>query len=141
MTKTALLHKLKQEINNEEYSLLLENQVPNISKFNRQLLLDMMHMSFASEGEASDDQVEALRSALVSYLGVYMADAESGWKWIILTCIFLRFVCEKPLHPHDAVKYITKTVDDHTHYFCPAKDETIGSVCLFCVCKDIKAMN
>lgn len=138
MTKTALLQKLKQEITEEEYRMLSENRMPNISKFNRQVLLDMMHVDFVPEDEVSEEQVAALQNVLITYLGTYMADGKSSWKWIILTCSYLRFVCEKPLHPQNAVNYVTKTGKHHTSYFCPAKDETIGSVCLFCVCKNMK---
>ena len=138
MKKTALLQKLKQEITEEEYIMLSENRISNISQYNRHLLLDMMSLDFIAEGEVSTKQVEALRNALVSYLGVYMADVKSGWKWIILTCIYLGFICEQPLHPQKIVNYITKTVDNKSSYFCPMKDESTGSVCLFCVCKNMK---
>ena len=138
MDKAALLQKLKQEIKEEEISMLSENRDLHISQYNRRTLLDMLSLDSAPEGEVSEKRVEALYHTLVSYLGVYMADAEDAWKWIILTCIYLGFICEQPLHPQEVVHYITKTEGQQPSYFCPMKEESVGSVCLFCVCKRMR---
>lgn len=89
----------------------------------------------APEGEVSSDQIAALKNTLKAYLGTYMADHPESWKWIILPCIYLCFVCLLPLHPQEAVHYTTKQEEDTTLYFCPMREDVPGSVCHFCVCR------
>lgn len=135
MKKRELLQKLQQEISGEERQMLLENRISHISQYNRRILLDIMSTNKFPEGEASLEQIVSLKNALESYLGVYMADTKESWKWIILPCIYRRFICSLPLHPQEIVHYVVKTENHVPVYFCPMKEETDGCVCSFCVCR------
>lgn len=135
LKKTELLQKLQKEISDEERQMLLENRISHISQYNRHILLEIMSMNEFLEGEVDSEQIILLKNALESYLGVYMMDAKEGWKWIILPCIYLRFIQNLPLHPQEIVHYVVKTENQVPVYFCPVKEETNGCVCSFCVCR------
>lgn len=135
MKKTELLQRLQKEISDDEYELLLENRISHISQFNRRILLDIMCTDEHPEGEVSTEQLTQLKNALESYLGVYMADTKAGWKWIVLSCIYLRFIRNLPLHPQEIVHYVVKTENHVPVYYCPMKEDTDGAVCSFCVCR------
>lgn len=139
MKKTELLQMLQQEISDEERQMLLENRIAHISQYNRHILLDIMGTSTNElpEGEVDPEQITLLKNALESYLGIYMTDIKEGWKWIILPCIYLRFICHLPLHPQEIVHYVVKTENHVSVYFCPMKEETNGCVCSFCVCRAV----
>lgn len=135
MKKTELLQRLQKEISDDEYELLLENRISHISQFNRRTILDIMSTNALSEGEVSIEQLTQLKNALESYLGVYMDDTKDGWKWIVLSCIYLRFIRNLPLHPQEIVHYVEKTENHVPVYYCPMKEDTDGSVCSLCVCR------
>lgn len=135
MKKTQLLQKLQQEISDEERQMLLENRISHISQYNRRILLDIMNTNEFLEGEISLEQIASLKNALEAYLEIYMTDARESWKWIILPCIYLRFIRHLPLHPQEIVHYVVQTENHIPAYFCPLKEETNGCVCSFCVCR------
>ena len=135
MRKDELLRKLKGAISAEEYRLLDDNEVLHISEFNRNTLLEMMQRTNTSCEEIATDQIDALRRALEKYLSVYLPENQAAWKWIILSCLYLRFVCELPMHPKEIVHY-TRVVENGTSmYVCPAKSSSEDGVCIFCICK------
>lgn len=135
MKKIELLQRLQKEISAGEYEMLIKNRVSHISQFNRQIILDIMSRNELPEGEVSTEQIAQLKNALESYLGLYMADTKDGWKWIVLSCIYLRFVQQLPLHPQEIVHYVVKTEKQIPVYYCPMKEETDNGVCSFCVCR------
>ena len=113
----------------------MENTIPHISQHNRRTMLEILAKTNAPEGEVSSAQVAALKNTLETYLGTYMADHPKSWKWIILPCVYLCFVCQLPLHPQEAVHYTAVQKNDTTLYFCPMREDVEGSVCHFCVCR------
>ena len=135
MKTSTLLEQLKAAITAEEYENLTNNTITHISQYNRRTMLEIMDSTEAPEGEVSSDQIAALKNTLKAYLGTYMANHPESWKWIILPCIYLCFVCLLPLHPQEAVHYTTKQEEDTTLYFCPMREDVPGSVCHFCVCR------
>lgn len=102
MKKSVLLNQLKEAVSREEYEKLMTDTISDISQYNRRTMLEIMDSTEAPEGEVSSDQIAALKNTLKAYLGTYMADHPESWKWIILPCIYLCFVCLLPLHPQEA---------------------------------------
>ena len=135
MRKDELLRKLKGAISADEYRLLNDNEVPHISEFNRNTLLEMMRRTNTSCEEIATDQIDALRRALEKYLSVYLPENQAAWKWIILSCLYLRFVCELPMHPKEIVHYTRIEESGKSVYTCPARSFAEDSVCMFCVCE------
>ena len=135
MKKSVLLNQLKEAVSREEYEKLMTDTISDISQYNRRTMLEIMDSTEAPEGEVSSDQIAALKNTLKAYLETYMADHPESWKWIILPCIYLCFVCQLPLHPQEAVHYTTIQKDNTTLYFCPMREDGEGSVCHFCVCR------
>ena len=135
MRKDELLYKLKGTISADEYRLLEDNEVPHISEFNRNTLLEMMRRRNTSCEEIATDQVDALRRALEKYLSVYLPENQAAWKWIILSCLYLRFVCDLPMHPKEIVHYTRIEENGKSIYIRPAKSSSEDSVCIFCICK------
>ena len=103
MKKSVLLNQLKEAVSREEYEKLMTDTISDISQYNRRTMLEIMDSTESPEGEVSSDQIAALKNTLKAYLGTYMADHPESWKWIILPCIYLCFVCLLPLHPQEAV--------------------------------------
>lgn len=135
MQKSILLNKLKAAISEEEYRNLSANTIPGISQFNRETLLKMKARQQCSKKEIALHQVAALRAALEDYLGIYLSDNPRAWRWIILSCIYLRFICEVPMHPEALVHFEKVTEQGEIVYYCPCKSEGKQDVCAFCVCK------
>lgn len=135
MKTSTLLEQLKAAITAEEYENLTNNTITHISQYNRRTTLEIIGRTDILEGEVHSDQVAALKNTLEAYLGTYMTDHPESWKWIILPCIYLCFVCQLPLHPQEAVHYTTIQKDNTTLYFCPMREDSEGSVCHFCVCR------
>ncbi len=135
MQKSILLNKLRAAISEEEYRSLSENTLPCVSQFNRETLLEMKTRHSSSEKEIPIKQVSALRAALEDYLGIYLSDNPSAWRWIILSCIYLRFICEVPMHPAALVHFEKVKEQGEIVYYCPCKSEGKKDVCAFCVCK------
>ena len=125
MRKDELLRRLKGAISADEYHLLNDNQVPHISEFNRKTLLEMMQRTSSSDEEIAADKVAALRSALEDYLSVYLPENQAAWTWIILSCTYLRFVCELPMHPKEIVHYTSVVENGKSVYTCPARSMSL----------------
>lgn len=96
MKKSVLLNQLKEAVSREEYEKLMTDTISDISQYNRRTMLEIMDSTEAPEGEVSSDQIAALKNTLKAYLGTYMANHPESWKWIILPCIYLCFVCLLP---------------------------------------------
>lgn len=80
--------------------------------------------------------VQKLTNAIESYLQIHMADKIDGHKWIIISSIYLTFFQKLPMHPQQAVPWITRlTPSNEVEYICPIKDTKTGSICSYCVCK------
>lgn len=133
--KSILLKNLQESVSVAEYRQLQLDAVPHISKYNRRTILELMARENAPEGEVPSEKVDALRITLENYLGIYLADQKESWKWIILPCLYLCFICGRPLHPQEVVHYTETTENGNPIYRCPMREEGVRSVCRFCVCK------
>lgn len=105
-----------------------------VSRYNRATLLRMLGMQGSAEGlKARIDGARAkeLADALSAYLGRFMADRPQGHKWIVLSCLFLAFVAEEPMHPREIVHWEKRG----NGYACPVRDASGDSLCRWCACR------
>lgn len=137
MTKNILLEKLQNSISAGEYTALAENTIPHISEHNRTTLLEMMTSTSSDKTDVSVSKVESLKTTLENYLGIYLPEDKTCWKWIILSCIYLCFICNRPLHSRDSVHYTETHSNGEQIYYCPYKPKKEGTACSFCVCKSM----
>lgn len=137
MTKNMLLQKLKDSVSASEYAALTENTLPHINEHNRHTLLKMMASTSADETDVSDTRIKSLENILENYLGIYLSEDPSSWKWIILSCIYLSFICNLPLHPRERVHYTETCINGKIIYRCPLKSKEANTACSFCVCQPV----
>ena len=137
MEKSVLLKKLKEEISEDEYKKLSVQDISHISEHNRKTILEMMECTEAAGGEISEERVETLKRILEDYLSIYLADRREDWKWIIISCLYLCFICSRPLHAQEAVHYTTTVRNNQTVYHCPLRSEEADTACSFCICEPL----
>lgn len=138
MKRADLLCRLKKEIRRDEWKRLESGDGSLIiSNYNRETLLFMKRMEEVEESEISEERIEGLHTALQKFLNLYMKDKPEGHKWIILSCIFLAFIQERPMHPSEFMNIETVEKEGRMTYFCPCKSEEEGNVCSFCVCRPL----
>lgn len=135
MKKEELFMELKNAVKEKEHRLLTEDEMPHISAHNRSVMLEILDSTEQWEGEVSAELVRELKDTLEAYLGIYMAEQKESWKWIILSCVYLSFLRQIPLHAQESVHYMVREENGAPAYYCPMREEAAGSVCLFCVCK------
>lgn len=139
MKSQELLKILAQKITPDEW-YRIEHGDPSliISSFNRKVLISM-HTAINAQISNFDidiKTVQKLTNAIESYLQIHMADKIDGHKWIIISSIYLTFFQKLPMHPQQAVPWITHlTPSNEVEYICPIKDTKTGSICSYCVCK------
>jgi uncharacterized protein (UPF0305 family) len=131
ITKKAYLDELRRQVSAEERKALENGEAVPVSRYNRETMLRMLRQDAPAAGLVDPARAEALRRALVAYLGTYMPDCPQGHKWIILSCLFLAMVACEPMHPQ-AVTGWEKRGDG---YVCRAREDGDGSVCRWCVCR------
>lgn len=105
-----------------------------ISEDNRKTLLRMLDYPYTGKETVRRDSIVSLIDTLQLFLEKHMADQPEGHLWIDLSCVYLSMVVREPMHP----QRFTHWYLDRDTYCCPAKEETPGSVCLWCVCKSEK---
>ena len=105
-----------------------------ISEDNRKTLLRMLDFPYTGKEAVRRDSIVSLIDTLQLFLEKHMADQPAGHLWIILSCVYLSMVVREPMDP----QRFTHWYLDRDTYCCPAKEETPGSVCLWCVCKSEK---
>ena len=134
MTRDALLKKLQSQISEREREQLGAGELL-VGAFNRSLLLEMLAMQSAPEGNASDSDVQGLIDALDAFLAREMATQPEGWKWIRLSCLYLSFVARKPLHPPQLLGIRQRVGQDgETIWLCPQRSDAPDATCRYCVC-------
>ena len=138
MTKNSLLTQLKKAISPSEYTLLLEDRLSHISPYNRRTILEIMEHTEAGDTSLPLSEIQALKGILDSYLSRYLPDDPSTWKWILLSCLYLSFIREEPMHPQKLVHYKKTVTNGKTSYYCPLKNMEKDTVCSFCVCENMK---
>ena len=131
VARSEYLDELRKQVSRREREDLENAAAGPISDFNRLTLLRMLRRGEAPEGGVDAEQAEELRLALAAYLERYMPDCPQGHKWIILSCLYLAMVEREPMHPQSA----TGWRKSGEAYFCPAREDTEGSICRWCVCR------
>lgn len=127
------LRELRGRVSEEERKALEEGELPAVSRYNRATVLRMLCESGSPDGAVDTDRAGALETALQGYLDRYMADMPRGHKWIILSCLFLSVVAGEPMHP----QAVTGWTREGERYYCRAREEQPGSICLWCVCRPL----
>lgn len=121
ITKSDLLKQLFHAITDDEWIEIAQNKEFPVSGFNRSVLLEMKGADIASgpDGIKKED-VDGLHKAIKDYLEQYFSDKQDGWKWIIISCIYLTYIAERPMHPIDSLDIKEVTVDGGIFMSVPA---------------------
>ena len=139
MKNNRLLRTLQKTVSEDEIFKLSNHTLPHISEFNRSVILEMLQDELLTQEEISEEKITALKNTLENYLQIYLPDQKAAWKWIILSCVYLCFICHKPLHPQEMVHYIIAQDNNQTIYYCPMKSVKADTACVFCICRKTKS--
>ena len=139
MENNRLLQILQRTVSEDEIDKLSAHTLPHISEFNRSVILEMLQDKLLAQEEISEEKVTALKNTLENYLQSYLPDQKEVWKWIILSCVYLCFICHKPLHPQEMVHYIISQDNNQTIYYCHMKSVKADTACVFCICRKTKS--
>ena len=139
MENNRLLQILQKTVSEDEIDKLSAHTLPHISDFNRSVILEMLRDKLLAQEEISEEKVTALKNTLENYLQIYLPDQKDAWKWIILSCVYLCFICHKPLHPQEMVHYSISQDNNQTIYYCPMKSVKADTACVFCICRKTKS--
>lgn len=134
-TKSKLFRELQQSVTAAEWDALERDTGLSVSKFNRSVLLGWKNEKIQDGLEIPEDQVFGLHTVLREHLETYMGDNPGGWKWVILSCIYLAFIAERPMHPVEVLGIREVTEDGKTVYECPEKSSGKNTACRYCVCR------
>ncbi len=136
ITKSDLLGQLLNEITEEEWEEIIHNSEYPVNDFNRGVLLEMKTAAVGGGScDIQEEQVARLRIVLKDFLERYLSDKPDAWKWIIISCTYLSYIAERPMHPIDVVGIRETTVDGKRIYECPAKSDDVDTACHYCVCQ------
>lgn len=135
MKNNRLLRTLQKTVSEDEIFKLSNHTLLHISEFNRSVILEMLQDKSLTQKEISKEKITALKNTLENYLQIYLPDQKAAWKWIILSCIYLCFICHKPLHPQEMVHYIISQDNNKPIYYCPMKSMENDTACAFCICQ------
>lgn len=133
MTKSDLLKKLQEAVSQEEWEELAAEKL-YVSRFNRGVLLEMRTAEFPQE-DLPEQAVTELHTVLEKFLREHMKENPEGWKWVILSCLYLTFLAERPMHPTEMMDIKVSEVGGKKVYECPSKDNHKNTACYYCVCK------
>ncbi len=130
MTRNEYLQGLRGRISPAEEAALRDGTLAEINTYNRKTMLRLLD---AAGDDAPVDLASAaeLEQTLADYLAKYMADRPAWHKWIILACLFSAFAVGEPMHPQETAHW----TEQDGSYYCTAREDQPGSVCLWCVCK------
>lgn len=131
VSRSEFLDRLRSRISEEERGALQNDDGVLISRYNRATLLRMLNDDESKAGTVDTERADALEKALEAYLSRYMAENPEGHKWIILSCLYCSQVEGEPMHPREVAGWRREGSD----YFCRAREDVPGSVCLWCVCQ------
>ena len=162
MTKSEYLQGLRGRISAAEEAALRAGILAEINIYNRKTMLRLLEAAGAPDNSGSETAAGApdnsgsataapghgsagapvdlasaaeLEQTLADYLAKYMADRPAWHKWIILACLFSAFAVGEPMHPQETAHW----TEMDGSYYCTAREDQPGSVCLWCVCKPAAA--
>lgn len=135
-TKAHLLDRLRKAVTPIEWEHLSSDSNLIISAFNRRVLLELKD-TILTDGSAilEEETISALSQNLETYLAEYLKEKPDGWKWILLSCLYLTFIAERPMHSPDAVDLRITEEAGKKIYECPYKSDDKENTCHFCVCR------
>ncbi len=137
MTKTELLIRLQTAISETEWEQLQNRTLP-VSDFNHEILMEIKDAQPDKENTSIDIQaVENLTGILRNYLSQHLSDKPHAWKYIIICCIYLTFITQRPMHPIEKLDIKVTESKEGTLYECPQKSSKKDTSCYFCVCKKL----
>ncbi len=134
MKKSEFREILASRINSQEAEMLRTSDLGlYISDFNQDVCLRILDDHVPDDGsEIDENDVSQLEESLNAFLCKYMDDHHEAHKWIVLACLELTFVEERPMHPQKKAGW--KEIDGH--YYCPSM-ETGSVVCTYCACEEM----
>ena len=133
MTRSHLLGALQAAISADEWDAITNDTPYPISNFNRSVLSELQH-AVSDDKALPEDSVSGLHMVLKKFLGEHLADKPESWKWILISCIYLTFIAERPMHPLDVAGIKVTTENGKTVYKCPLKSAGNDTTCHYCVC-------
>ena len=133
-TKSRLFRELQKSVTEAEWDALERDHNLAVSSFNRNVLLGWKNEKISDDLEIPEEQVMGLHMVLREFLETHMGDNPGGWKWVILSCIYLAFIAERPLHSIEVLDIKELSVDGKTVYECPVKSNGKNTPCRYCVC-------
>lgn len=142
MRQSEFIRELREKISEEEWEKLAEGGKDLlVSDFNREKLLELKEREGNDAKSVDLSKAEEFHGMLQKFLDTYMKENPEGHKWIILSCLYLAFVAEEPLHPMDKVGSVVRYDRGRKVYFCPLKDVSEESTCRYCVCRKLVDMD
>lgn len=133
LKKSDLLKRLQEAVSQEEWESLTADGL-YVSGFNRNVLLEMKTAEIP-DGDLQEQAVAELHTILTEFLQEHMKENPEGWKWVILSCIYLTFLAERPMHPAEVMDIKVSEINGKTVYECPGKDSGRNTACYYCVCE------
>lgn len=134
LTRSHLLERLQAAISADEWDLITNDTAYPVSSFNRSVLSGLRCAVLHDDKILPENQVCGLHTVLRDFLAEHMADKPESWKWILISCIYLTFIAERPMHPIDTMGIKVTAVDGKTIYECPSKSAGDKTACHYCVC-------
>ena len=137
LTKNSLLRRLQDALSAEEWDAIEHDEALPISRFNRDILLGSRHADPPGEDPLPKDAVSGLYAVLLDFLKEHMKDQPKAWKWVIISCLYLTFIAERPMHPIDIVGIRISSENGDTIYRCPLRSGKEDTPCHYCVCRPL----
>lgn len=135
LTRTGLLRRLQGSITADEWEAIAHDDELLISGSNRRVLSELRHADIEEDGGLQEDAVSGLYKILKRFLQENLRDEPQGHKWVIISCLYLAFIAERPMHPIERTGIKVSEVDGQTVYECPIKENGKDTACHYCVCR------
>ena len=135
MKKNEFKEKLAARISPHEAEMLRTCD-PDlyISDFNRKVCRRIIEGPAPEDNSEIDEKdVRRLEDSLDAFLCKYMDDHSEAHKWIVLACLELAFVEERPLHPQEKAGW--EKIDGN--YYCPSMEKD-SIICTYCACEEMR---
>ena len=132
MDRQDIADSILDSISPEEWDRLKtgETDVP-VSEYNRKTLLKLKNTYLDFEGEADDSEIETFKENLEAFLSDRWPEEKEAHRYVISSCLALKYLFRLPLHPQDQAGWYSEVSDGEAKYFCPLYEEgTVFAVCL-----------
>lgn len=137
LTRSNLLDRLQDALSADGWDPIEDTEDLPISRFNREVLSELRHADPPGEDPLSEDAVSGLYTVLLDFLREHMKDQPEGWKWVIISCLYLTFIAKRPMHPIELVGIKISAENGKTIYRCPLRSSKEDSTCRYCVCRPL----